>query len=46
MAIIPTLRGRSMRASLAFYTGVPDFELHIEDPDGNALRLTQPSTQP
>ena len=26
MAIVPTLRIRSMRASLAFYTGVLDFE--------------------
>ena len=26
MAIIPTVRCRSMRAALAFYTGVLDFE--------------------
>jgi catechol 2,3-dioxygenase-like lactoylglutathione lyase family enzyme len=26
MAIIPTVRCRSMRKSLAFYTGVLDFE--------------------
>ena len=37
MAIIPTVRCRNMRASLAFYTGVLDFELaggdgRVDDP--------------
>ena len=38
MAIIPTIRCSSMRASLAFYTGVLDFE-HV-DGDGD---LSDPS---
>ncbi len=33
MAIIPTVRCRSMRASLAFYTGVLDFERVDGDDD-------------
>jgi catechol 2,3-dioxygenase-like lactoylglutathione lyase family enzyme len=33
MAIIPTVRCRSMRTSLAFYTGVLDFELVDGDDD-------------
>ena len=42
MAIIPTVRCRSVRASLAFYTGVLDFErVDGDDPDGNTLRFTQ-----
>ena len=32
MAIIPTVRSRNMRASLAFYTGVLDF-VHIDGDD-------------
>jgi catechol 2,3-dioxygenase-like lactoylglutathione lyase family enzyme len=32
MAIIPTVRCRSMRSSLAFYTGVLDFE-HVDGDD-------------
>jgi catechol 2,3-dioxygenase-like lactoylglutathione lyase family enzyme len=32
MAIIPTVRCRSMRTSLAFYTGVLDFE-HVDGDD-------------
>jgi catechol 2,3-dioxygenase-like lactoylglutathione lyase family enzyme len=32
MAIIPTVRCRSMRASLAFYTGVLDF-VHVDGDD-------------
>jgi catechol 2,3-dioxygenase-like lactoylglutathione lyase family enzyme len=32
MAIIPTVRCRNMRASLAFYTGVLDFE-HVDGDD-------------
>jgi catechol 2,3-dioxygenase-like lactoylglutathione lyase family enzyme len=42
MAIIPTVRCRSVRASLAFYTGVLDFERvddeAVEDPAFCALR--------
>jgi len=43
MAIIPTVRCRNMRASLAFYTGVLDFEHmdgddELDDPSFSALR--------
>ena len=42
MAIIPTLRCRSMRKSIAFYTGVLDFELvdgddELSDPSFSVL---------
>ena len=40
MAIIPTVRCRTMRASLAFYTEVLDFE-HVDGDDGNTLRFIQ-----
>jgi hypothetical protein len=46
MAIIPTIRCRIMRTSLAFHTGVLDFERadgdeDLGDPDGNTLRFMQ-----
>ena len=39
MAIIPTVRCRSMRKSLAFYTGVLDFERVDGDASGNVAEL-------
>ena len=44
MPIIPTVRCKNIRKSLAFYTDVLGFEhVGVDDPDGNTLRFMQES---